>query len=538
MINQDHPSNYPDDPDMPTESKSTVEPPHYGDEYDEDYYYYDDDNNDTTYEDILNHHTLRYSKNLWIYLAPILILMGTFGNLFSVIILTCRALRKYTTSVYLVCLSVVDICIIYTSLFRYWLIALVDKDVRKSSTTNCRGHVFMTYFLLHFEAWILVNICTERLAAVFAPLKFRKYFTRRSAMLQLTSVCLVTMVLNIHFFWTFQIKEHIYEDDVLSTCYASEQYTWFITGVWHWIDFSVASLVPFLIMLIFNIAIVSKMMYTRQQNSQRVHFGNMTAILLVTAFVFCVTTMPISIFLCRESYWFPNVVQRHTVGELVWTCLSLLYYVNHSTNFLVYTVSSVRFRQQIRRMCSCCTDQAADAATSGAAAMALADRPSNITLLSRSNTNVLNISSLDTQSVVTPTGVTALGLFPIAGNAPRARDWPIPSSYLPHLTRRETTTRLPASGNTAINPATISPDLPHVSTTDMVHDLHVPYSITNTNMSLPMQPGGSQSPTGGGTVQDLPPDDHGSETELLVVSLPHVIVISPDNHSSSVPSTH
>ena len=63
---------------------------------------------DETYEDTEN--------NIWIYASPLLIILGTVGNVLSGRVMLGKRLRKHTTSVYLIALAVVDTFILYSNM--------------------------------------------------------------------------------------------------------------------------------------------------------------------------------------------------------------------------------------------------------------------------------------------------------------------------------------------------------------------------------------------------------------------------------------
>ncbi len=61
-------------------------------------------------------------RNLWAYGSPVLIIIGTVGNLLSAVVMLRQNLRKCTTSLYLLVLAVVDTLVLYTGLLRHWIL--------------------------------------------------------------------------------------------------------------------------------------------------------------------------------------------------------------------------------------------------------------------------------------------------------------------------------------------------------------------------------------------------------------------------------
>ena len=63
----------------------------------------------------------RLLKALLLYVPPVLIVLGSLGNIFSFIILRRRAMVKVSSYHYLASLAVADSLVLYIGLLRLWL---------------------------------------------------------------------------------------------------------------------------------------------------------------------------------------------------------------------------------------------------------------------------------------------------------------------------------------------------------------------------------------------------------------------------------
>lgn len=73
------------------------------------------------YEQQLTQYDLyRIQQLLLCYLPPIIIVLGTFGNVFSFLILRRKAMLKYSTYFYLMVLAVADTLVLYIGLLPLW----------------------------------------------------------------------------------------------------------------------------------------------------------------------------------------------------------------------------------------------------------------------------------------------------------------------------------------------------------------------------------------------------------------------------------
>ncbi|KAK2170559.1 hypothetical protein LSH36_2g10077 [Paralvinella palmiformis] len=291
------------------------------------------------------------ANNLWMYMPGVIIIFGTIGNLLSGLVMMRKSLQRHTTSLYLIVLAVVDTAVLYTGLLRYWIRALYGLDIRTLSVAGCKIHTFLVYFLVHFEAWILVWVAFERLVAVYVPHRAKQAFTKKSAAVQLAVTAAALMTLDAHFFWTQSI--------VSTVCYLSDvKYEYFVRKIWSWIDFVIASLAPFVLMLSINVAIIGRLVHMKRVRSQNVtvdvntRMSSMTAILITVNFTFFVTTAPITIYIGTQNIWWDRVYnpQEEAQHELQWASVNVAAYTNFAINFILYCLSGPTFRRELAKM--------------------------------------------------------------------------------------------------------------------------------------------------------------------------------------------
>lgn len=89
-------------------------------------------------QQLMSYSAYRWHKTLMIYLPPIIIAVGTVGNVLSVVTLTRKPMRRYSTFSYLAVLAIADTVVIYVGLCRLWLAELTGVDVRDVSDVTCK----------------------------------------------------------------------------------------------------------------------------------------------------------------------------------------------------------------------------------------------------------------------------------------------------------------------------------------------------------------------------------------------------------------
>ena len=296
------------------------------------------------------------SKNLILYGIPPLVLLGAIGNILSVLVMTRKTLRNHTTSLYLVVLAAVDTSALFVGMFYYWAQVLSGVRAERFSSYQCnKARIFFIYFLPQFESWILASVAVERMTAVYFPFKVKAIFTKKFAAIQVAVTGLLIAAVNMSLFWTANTVETGCYVDVVDEQSTSNT---FWTQVWPWIHFFLTTLIPFVVMLTIDVAIIGKMICMNRHRKNNLNASSdvkttgMTTILLTVTFVFFATSMPLTVFLGTRKHWED---QAETVEDdarlgLVLNYVLFVAYINYAINFWLYCLSARRFREECFKM--------------------------------------------------------------------------------------------------------------------------------------------------------------------------------------------
>ncbi|XP_005093128.1 probable G-protein coupled receptor 139 [Aplysia californica] len=339
------------------------------------------------------------SKYLWMTVSPVLLVVGTVGNVLSIIVMSRRNLRGSQASVYLIALSLTDIVVLYTGLLRHFLRSVASLDVRAMTELGCKINIMMVYASLDISVWILVAFTFERFLSVFTPHKVKSYCTRLTSVIVICIIIILLLGLNSHFLFGFEFVvfgKNANFSGITVCYYATDEYRLFAQSAWPWIDFSVFSLVPFIIFIIGNVCIATRVVKSRRttqrigtletnaainstanggtENEPRTvsrirhtapafpvphakrvdRTASMTAILLVLNIMFLITTTPVSIFFIVEPYWvkWAKTPREKEIIHLTFTIVNLIMYLNNAINFILYCLTGSRFRRELHNMLS------------------------------------------------------------------------------------------------------------------------------------------------------------------------------------------
>nr|QVK45663.1 G protein-coupled receptor [Proales similis] len=103
-------------------------------------------------------------SKIFLSMCPMLLLFGTCTNIFSLLVLSRKRMRKHSTYVYLAILSVIDLLALWLGLLRDYLAH--GYGIYIGSTLLCRLHSFFFYYTLDMSSWILVAVSLDRFLAI------------------------------------------------------------------------------------------------------------------------------------------------------------------------------------------------------------------------------------------------------------------------------------------------------------------------------------------------------------------------------------
>ena len=338
---------------------------------------------------------------LMTYIPPILLVLGTFGNVLSFIILTRRPMRRVSTYLYLAVLSVMDTLVLQVGLLRIWIGILTGVDAKDLATWVCKSVTVLLYTVSDYSVWLILAVTVERYIAVCHPLKAHSLCDTSKAAKVIFSIGIVILAINFHFFFTVDIKtvkdktrSHNLESNSSAgvgrmSCEATDGFEPLLE-YWQWVDAFIYSFLPFVVLVVLNSCIIHQVMKAKATRGQlaagSLHGNNprpvvankgplpsnssssgtsaqegstkMTLMLLTISFAFLITTLPGNVVLILTTYWNSRVNEMSpeekselmAKGQLLRTITQLLMFTNHSMNFYLYCAAGQKFRQQLCKL--------------------------------------------------------------------------------------------------------------------------------------------------------------------------------------------
>lgn len=320
---------------------------------------------------------MKINSFLRMYVPPILVVIGTIGNLFSLIILA-RYRSKVKTYTYLAVLAAMDILVLYVGLLRIWL-SIFFIDIPSISSLLCKSISFLGYVSSDLSVWLIVAVTMERFVAVYFPLRASRIFTTSRVRLIILGIALVICAANLHVLWTLDLRHTRQNNSNVTLCKPLPAFQSLMVTIWPWVDAAMYSFIPFVVITVFNILLIKRISEARNMrkhlqqytvrrksstcsgNTNAKSFENskrLTRMLIAVSFTFLVTTLPVNVFHIVSPVLGPDdktmelgeYIESFALFSLLRTIAEMLMYLNHSINFFLYCVTGKQFRYQFMQL--------------------------------------------------------------------------------------------------------------------------------------------------------------------------------------------
>ena len=288
------------------------------------------------------------SSHIMTYAVPVMTIVGIVGNTLSAIVMLMARQRRHTTSLYILVLSALDTAFLLTVPTKIWIEALWNINIQVISSSGCKLHNFIVFFLAQLEAWVLVFVSIERFIAVWWPMKVKMIYTRRVAAFQVMSTGLVLACVNIHTFWT---------RDIFTTISTIQcKYDDLVKKIWGITDMLLSSVIPFIIMLSCSILIVLRIQLSkfRRTSVSMLKMSSITTMLVTVCIAFVIFTLPKTLLMSfyQETITaFGCCYTMHVIKPVI----LMFMLANYSINFVLYCLSGSIFRSELKKLFTCMT---------------------------------------------------------------------------------------------------------------------------------------------------------------------------------------
>ena len=323
----------------------------------------------------------------------IIVVFGTVGNLVSLVTWrTGRRCKKFAGATYLTALALSDTLVLCTSGLKSVIELIFGINIWHLHEILCK--VLHTTWHLFFliSTWVIVSLTIERTVAVGQPLKSSVRTRNKLEILVVFALSLVSLLLQLPFTIGAKVLPVIVKNETsFSTtsknynernrtnvpeqkCQAdpSSFYFKYEDAYHNWfMDFALLFSVPLGILLVCNVIILvvvkrrnPALQELAWKRKPEVHSSAMTARVVALCLTLALSVGPYSIAALIPDLMSENKAVSTVFNDRLMMILLLIWYLNNSSNFILYSVTGRAFRRDCAAIfCRRCIHQPLESST-------------------------------------------------------------------------------------------------------------------------------------------------------------------------------
>ena len=291
--------------------------------------------------------------------TTVVLLLGTFGNVMTVIIL--RRLRSgwSAMNVYLTALALSDTVMLYSVALPMWTRKVLDYDVYSSHAVVCKLALWGMNTAATLSAWLLVALTAQRAASVVWPHRVNVICTRHKSVVIIVVITGVCSLLDSHMPYGFTLVK-IGHCTTERCTFRSTAYQEFFASLWIKVSLVVYSVLPCVCLIASNVVLGWKLtvamkearekLSTGREDSRQKNASSVTVTVIIVSVAFVVITVPYMVY--------SNLFYRFASSEIHFFFYDFLFVFglyNFAWNFYLYCLTGLRFREEFKKiMFGCC----------------------------------------------------------------------------------------------------------------------------------------------------------------------------------------
>ena len=298
--------------------------------------------------------------------------VAVIGNILTFAVFSMKCYGGNLTSMLYRVLAVAQILYVVVSDGLYYFPLLIGNiDIITYNHATCKAIIFLQLQLRAFVAWVLCMISLERVIGIIIPHRSKSLNTKRHYAWLLLGMITFLSALYGPLLYTVEreevdhdIEPMVWEDAFCVWGRFDGKLMWYSDVLFNWMNLVMASLLPFVIIITFNVAISCAIIKstwlmrqsTNTSNSQQATFNGQIGILFSICITFVIMSLPFPLKDILDHYY---VEQATTVGSGP-IHLDILVHLGHIGDTLTSTLTIVfycgfgkKFRQCLKRLLCC-----------------------------------------------------------------------------------------------------------------------------------------------------------------------------------------
>ena len=292
-----------------------------------------------------------------------ILLLGTFGNVMTVIIL--RRLRSgwSAMNVYLTALALSDTAMLYSGALPMWTRKVLGYDAYASHVLVCKLGMYVMTTTATLSAWLLVSLTAQRAASVVWPHRVNVICTRHKGVVIIAVITALCSLLQSHLLYGLRLVK--VENGTTERCtFGSPAYQEFYVSVWIKVNLFLYSVLPCLCLIVSNMILGWKLTVAMkeakeqfstaredQKNIRQKKVSSVTVTIIIVSVAFVVITIP---FMIYSTFFYGS--RPSEIYVFLYDFFFVIGLSNFAWNFYLYCLTGAKFRKEFKKIViGCCS---------------------------------------------------------------------------------------------------------------------------------------------------------------------------------------
>ena len=280
------------------------------------------------------------------YILLVISVLGWINNILAIAVLQTKTYRGTATAFILTALACSDVVVVTTSAGHAWILSLTGYDVRATSSVACKLYTLFTFTSGQLSAWTIALLSVVRIVCVTKPLKVKQVFSLQNTIIAWSTIAVLVIGLNLFHFWMTRLHSI---NNVMMCVQDSNIGQILVIG--NMMLNAAGSLVVIIPCNIVIITCMARRAVWRRRvgtpTSKQHKISSTTVMCTINSAVFIVMLAPV------VTYYILLSQQRSlklNYMTFIYGLVRILYNLNSCINFILYSVSSQKFRRATRSL--------------------------------------------------------------------------------------------------------------------------------------------------------------------------------------------
>ncbi|CAF1305614.1 unnamed protein product [Adineta steineri] len=273
------------------------------------------------------------------------LILGTIGNLLNIMVFSRSSVRKNPCSLYFISGSIANFLSLYIGLITPFL-ALYNLDFTQQINILCKIRFYLRFNTITLSTWYILFASIDRFLSTSMNVRYRSWSSIHIAKRIITLASIICFIfLYTQVFYCYSINQKNVCTYSTNLCKLSVDIVLLICN----------SGIPPILMILISILTIKNVKHSNQINShQRRRDRQITRILFIQVIILVLCATPIT---AQKLYSYATMFiikdqLRTSIDNLISQITTEISYINNSATFYIYSLTSKKFRTEVRRVFS------------------------------------------------------------------------------------------------------------------------------------------------------------------------------------------